>query len=338
MIESAAAQTLTEQLRQVEERLGRLLISGWRQAHAEAADLRQDADALAEAGLPALAARIVAVAEAGDTGQALQAIALAMSACRLLRTRLPSQTVPDGWLPLTPTRKSQSHRTEALVPISRLLLDGREVWACTRTNRNQMLLVEPPLPPDEPAPAPANTDSPKGVFGRLRQRIGLSPAGEPREPSNFLRHRLAGTLHWQAQYPLGTQGDVGYWTLEDPAWVTDHDEQNSLLPFQRLLAANTLQDGTPLFWSSGGFRVHALQRDDAASYVWVDPSAAEAFAMAPTEKVWSIVWLEGAAVVPVALVTPAGKVSPPRLTHLIAGAPEETLIAMGEAAWPPISP
>ena len=100
MIEAATARELVERLRQVEERLERLLTSGWRQSRTEAADLRQDADALAEAGLPELAARIRAVAEANDPAEALQAIALATSACRLLRARLPAEAVPEGWTPL----------------------------------------------------------------------------------------------------------------------------------------------------------------------------------------------------------------------------------------------
>ena len=91
MIEAATARELVERLRQVEERLERLLTSGWRQSRTEAADLRQDADALTEAGLPELAARVRAVAEANDSAEALQAIALATSACRLLRARLPGR-------------------------------------------------------------------------------------------------------------------------------------------------------------------------------------------------------------------------------------------------------
>ena len=64
MIERETAGALDEQLHQVEERLGRLLASGWRQARGEAAELRADADALAEAGLVEVASRLIAVAEA----------------------------------------------------------------------------------------------------------------------------------------------------------------------------------------------------------------------------------------------------------------------------------
>jgi len=324
MIETAAARALAEQLRQVEDRLGRLLISGWRQARAEAAELRHEADQLAEAGLPELAARVRVVAEASDPAEVLKAIALATSACRLLRVRLPA--APQGWTPLTPASKARRARTEALVPISRLLLDGREVWVCARPNRNEMLLVEPPFPEAEPAEPAAAVAEATGVFGRLRRQIAQALAGETNAPSHWLNRRLAGTLRWQAQYPLGVQGDVGYWTLEDPSWVTGQDEQNGLRVIQEVLSTGRQQDGALLFWNSGGFRIRELDRLDPASYVWLDPSTAEAFGQAPSAKLWAIVWMEGTAVVPVALLTLGGLVSPPRLTHLIPGTPEDVLV------------
>ena len=72
-----------------------------------------------------------------------------------------------------------------------------------------------------------------------------------------------------------------------------------------------------------------LNRDETAAYVWLDPSAAEGFSAVPTEKVWAITWTEGATIVPVALLTPAGQVTPPRLTHLLPGAPRDTLAPPG---------
>ena len=71
MIEAAAAQDLIERLRHVEDRMARLFVSGWRQAHGEAADLRAAADGLSEAGLTEVAARITAVAEARTAAEAL---------------------------------------------------------------------------------------------------------------------------------------------------------------------------------------------------------------------------------------------------------------------------
>src|SRR5689334_12123181 len=171
MIETPAAHALAEQIGQVEERLARLLISGWRQAGPEAAELRQHADDLVEAGLPELAVRVRAVAEAGGPIEALQATALAKSACRLMRVRLPARGVPDGWTPLEPPKKKGGARTETLIPISRVLLDGREVWFCARPNRNQLLLIEPPFPVEETKTTAAAPPEPTGVFGRLRRQI-----------------------------------------------------------------------------------------------------------------------------------------------------------------------
>jgi hypothetical protein len=325
MIEVAAARELTEQLRQIEERLERLLISGWRQARTEAADLRQEADALTEAGLPQVAARVAAVADAAGPTEALQAITLATNACRLLRARLPSQGVPDGWTPLTPTRKVQSTRTEALMPIARTLLGGQEVWVCTRTNRNELLLIDPPFPSEAEAElvdAPARG----GIFGRLKQHFGLAADGLVEAPGFWLRRRLAGTLRWQAQHPLGAQGDVSLYRLDEPSWVAEKAvEQGTPAYVRKSLASDMLQDGEQIFWNSGGFRTRQLERDDPASYVWMDPTAAEAFGRSPVEKPWAVVWMEGAAIVPVALLIPDGRVNPLRLTHLIPGSPSDAL-------------
>jgi len=331
MIETASARALADQLRQVEERLDRLVTSGWRQARDEAAGLRADADALAEAGLAEIGARVTAAAQAAEPAEALQAIALATSACRLLRSRLPARPAPDGWTPLVPSRNAQRARTEALVPISRALLDGREVWVCTRTNRNELLLLDPPFPIDPPvAPEPAPPRD--GILGRLRQRVGQALGGETSAPSHWLRRRLSGTLRWQAQYPLGPHGDVGSWRLVDPSWTKDSDEpeqQAHRAGFQAVVTMGNLRDGAPLFWTAGGFRIRELDRDATSAYVWLDQSAVATFRAAPTEKVWAITWTEGATIVPVALLTPAGKATPPRLTHLIPGAPRDTLAPPG---------
>src|SRR4051794_41272342 len=113
-IESTSAHELIGQLRRVEDRLGRLLVSGWRQARVEAADLRQDADGLAEAGLTEVAARVTAVAQAGSAAEALPAIALAASACRLLRLRLLAEAAPDGWSPIA--RPKRRAGTDTVLP------------------------------------------------------------------------------------------------------------------------------------------------------------------------------------------------------------------------------
>jgi hypothetical protein len=319
MIEAAAARQLSERLGQVEDRLERLLTSGWRQARAEAAALRQDADALADAGLPELGARVAAVAEAGGPDEALRAIALGTSACRLLRSRLPASAPPSGWTPLKRAASGRAPHTEALLPLSRLRLDGREVWVCTRPNRNELLLVEPPFP------APAVEPAAAGVFARLRREIGQALGGEAAPPGIWLRRRLRGTLRWQAQYPLGVQGDVGFYTLEGAGWAAETDEQDGLHHVRRALASGKLQDGTPLFWTSAGFQIRQLDRDDPAACIWLDPTAAEAFGTASDARPWAIVWLEGAAVVPVARLVLGGPGRSVRVVHLLPGSPSDVI-------------
>src|SRR4051812_49085225 len=98
---------LVAALDDVEERLARLLVSGWRNAAAEARDLSAIADALAAANLPETAARVRAVAEATSAEEGLRAVALASNACRLARAQLAEDLTPQGrWRSLTGSRSS----------------------------------------------------------------------------------------------------------------------------------------------------------------------------------------------------------------------------------------
>ena len=330
MIEAPAARALAEQLGQVEERLGRLLVSGWRQASTEADDLRQDAEALVEAGLPELAARVLAVAEAGGPTEALRAIALAKSACQLVRARLPVQGPPAGWTVLAPpTRSKRSNaKTSAdmVVPIGRLVLDGREVWACARQPRNRWLLLEPPFPLEEAETAEAVPAAPGGFLSRLRRQIDRAWGGDEGPPAPWMHHLLQGQLVWQARHPIGADAEVDMYTLEGAEWVAEPGaEPFSYRAFYQTLTDRILISGAPAFASGGGFRLMELDRADPAALVWLDGSAAEEFGCAPTEKVWTISWNEGKAIVPVAIVTRPDRGDPPRLIHLIPGAPEHVL-------------
>lgn len=324
MIEATAAHELAQQLRGIEERLGRLLESGWRQASAEAADLRHEADALAEAGLSQVAARVSVVANADNATEALPAIALATSACRLLRLRLQSEAVPDTWAPLTVPKRRPGTGAETLLPVSRVLLDGREVWACIQTARNRCVLVEPPFPAEDAAaeaPQPAPT---RGIFGRLTRRLGL--ASEPTQPpSRWLNARLRGTLVWRARYPLGADGDVPLCSLERPEWVDEPDEQAWLHDFRERLATNTLQDGSVLFWTASSFQVMTLNRADSASYVWLDPISPTLLASASDTMVWAVAWSNGGAIVPLGFLLPASSGRQPRIVHLLPGGPTAPL-------------
>jgi hypothetical protein len=326
MIDAATAREIGEELGRVEERLGRLLVSGWRQADSEAAELAREADALAELGLDGIAARVRAVAAATGAAEALRAIALATSACRLLRGRLLTSTVPEGWAPLVPPKRSSRPGTDTLLPVSRMLLDGREVWACVWMARIRCVLIEQPFPPDEQAAEAVDVAqaSAEGLFGKLKRRVGL--ASEPAEPaSSWLNHRLRGTLEWRVRYPLGADGDVTSCVLHRAEWVEEPDEHDQLRGFRHLLATNTLEDGTPLFWTAGGFRVVALKRGDSAGYAWFDPCGPALLSSALDTTVLALAWTDGSAVMPVAFLAPGYGGRPARIVHLLPGGPSEII-------------
>lgn len=328
MIEQATAQDLIATLTRVEERLARLLVSGWRQASAEAADLREAADELIEAGLDGVAARVAAVAEAQTAAQVLPAIALATSACRLLRGRLPGNLPPADWKPLVPQKRRGSAGTDTLLPVSRMLLDGREVWACIWVARNRCILLEPPFPaeaaPDE-ATEPAQSVPVQGIFGRLKRRIGLATDDDTGEPSRWLKERLRGTLVWQARHPLGAEADLALCTLERPVRIAEPDEHKVLSIFRQKLAVNQLEDGMTLFWTAGGLRLVALNRADPAAYCWLDPSGPALLSTALDTTVWSVTWTDGSAVMPLAFLAPGWGGRAPRLVHLLPGTPSDIL-------------
>jgi hypothetical protein len=328
MIETAAARALVGRLLEAEDRLGRLLTSGWRQSSTEAADLRRDAESLAEDGLTGVAGRLAAVAEASDAVEALSAIALASSACRLLRLRLLAGEAPEGWVPLMPPRSKPEAGSDTLLPIARLLLDGSEVWACARPTRGQWLLLEPPFPVEQQSTREAAPPEPTGIFGRLRRQIDRALGGEQVRRSPWMQHVLRGRLVWKTRHPLGANNDVTICRLEHAEWDTEPDlNQLGIRAFYQTLNGRILVSGATVFPMGGGFRLLELERDDPAALVWLDETAAAAFGAAATPKVWTISWTDGKAVMPVAIVTRGDPNRAARLTHLIPGSPEDVLIS-----------
>jgi len=328
VIERETAGALDEQLHQVEERLGRLLASGWRQARGEAAELRADADALAEAGLVEVASRLVAVAEAQDAATALRTIALAVNACRLFRMRLGADEVPAGWLPLAAPKRKSRAEPDRLLPVARLRLADHDVWACAWANRSQWLLLEPPFP-DEAAEAVAPVETTAGLFGRPRHQIGQALGGTP-EPSFWLRRRVTGSLRWLARYPLGADGEVAYCALDDAAWEGETDAPDQVTEgFRQALSIDKVVEGYPLTSAGGNLCARKLQRDDPASYAWLDDTAAAVLAQAPDKQAWAIVWVAGGLIAPVARIVPGQSGRPARLIHLVPGAPEAILSSPG---------
>jgi hypothetical protein len=332
MIDPTTARELVGLILHVEERLTRLLTSGWRQASPEAADLQQEAVALSEVGLPALAARVAAVAAATDASSALPAIALATSACQLMRTRLLVSEPPDGWQPIQPPRARTSRAPstgDTLLPIARLQIDDQDVWACAWLARNQVILLESPLP--LPPETPDDRSASDGLLSRVQQRLraALSAVGDDVPASFWLRHRLSGRLQWQARLPLGVSGEIAVCTLDDAEWQEDTEglEQDQVRAFRSALASNSLKDGTALNWSISSVRAMELDRRDAAAYVWLDPTTAAAFHEMASPDMTALVMVTDNVIVPLAALRPGEHLRKPRIVHLLPGLPTDTLDA-----------
>ena len=327
MIESGTARQLLELILRVEERLTRLLTSGWRQSRAEAADLQQDADALSEAGLPELATRVAAVAGAADAASAIQTIALAASACRLMRARLLVGEPPDGWQQIRPPKPRKRTTEDTIVPLAHLQVADREVWACMWAARSQVVLLEPPLPAlPESAPEPASSG---GLMSRFQRQLGRTLGGgrDAEAGSVWLRDRLRGSLRWEGRYPLGAAGDIAGCTLQDASWQTSSDggDAEQLRTFRMALAANKLREEATISWSVSGLRVMRLDRNDMVAYAWLDVSAAEAFRMYSDLTPLALVWLADNVVAPLALLEPGESGRQPRIVHLVTGLPTDVV-------------
>ncbi len=200
------------------------------------------------------------------------------------------------------------------MPVARLRLGAREVWACVWLGRRQVLLLDPPVPLEASRPQPAAT----GMFGRLRHQIGAVLQGDVGLPSPWLQRPLRGSLRWLATLPLGASGDVTHCALDEAEWMSDATSQSGARPFpEHLLGDGELRDGALVFANLGGLRTKQLSRDDRASYAWLDPSASDAFGATATEQVWALVWQDGDAIVPLARLEPLGQGRPPRLIHLV---------------------
>ena len=333
MIEPGTARQLVEVILRVEERLTRLLSSGWRQASTEAADLHHEADALSDAGLPALAARVSAVAAATDASSALHAIALASSACQLIRTRLLVSEPPDDWQPIRPpkSRNTRAKSTgDVLLPLARVQFSEREVWACGWLNRNQVVLLEPPLPAS-PTPLLQPAES-GGLLSRMQQRLlrAIAPAEEAVPPLFWLHRKLRGTLRWQARHPVGAASEIAACTMLDAEWQPEeeHAERQQLTAFRTDLAANTVkEDYAPLNWTVNTLRFMRLDRADIASYVWLDSTVATAFSEIASPDAQALVLAADNIVVPLAVLRPGDTHRNARIVHLIPGLPADVLDA-----------
>jgi hypothetical protein len=285
-------------IRQVERRLEQLLASGRPNSLADTSILRAEPSALEDVGLTELAERLRRVAALDD--QYVPALGLALTSCRLLRARLSDDApLPGNWEPLVSTR-GRRQDVEHLVPIGRVALAEGEAWTCARLRYydvREWLLITPA--PDQPAD-------------------GIAP---------WLTRPFHAFLHWEARLPLGARGDVQLAAVAESRWPELPDvREDPFAPLRQALAAGALPEGKSRLWENGHLRLARLEADDAASCVWPDPAAAEAFRQAATRPVWTVTWVDGPIVAPLAIVEPGDGTRPARVVHLVHGNPSDKLI------------
>jgi hypothetical protein len=314
-----------DRLLDVEGRLERLLVSGWRNAAGEAGQLAAEADGLAELGVTTLAERLRAVAGAPTATEALGAISLALAACRLLRLRLAGEeTLPaeDGWRAAGVVARRARLAGEApdtLLPVARMAVAGGEAWLCLRFHgryANERLLVEPTT-----------------LAGR-RTDGGTATVVEPLWLGSILR----GRLRWRSRHPLGAAGSIECCALLGGTLVTPDEAggqggaaepswPGQLLARMRQSLAGGWKEGAQLL--EGAARLGRLHAGEADGYLWPDPALAGLFRQAGaalgSDDVWAVTRKDGALVQPLALLSPGGPDRVPELIHLVAGLPRSRL-------------
>lgn len=307
---------MAERVGLVEERLERLLASGWLTSRSEAAHLVPEADALERCGLGELARLLRGVTTAETELQVLRSVALAWAACRLVRARVPSAALPEGkWVPLTRTASRRRPASDSLLPLGRVSLETGEAWACLRVEgarASGWVLVDPPAAASKPDHA--RTD--------LSVANGHAAMAGPL----WLRQEIRGQLCWRAPYPLGAGGEVQQCSLEEVSWPGLEDAgADPLAPFRRALAGGKLKDDGPVLPGEGRLRVRQLERDRIVDYVWPDPAVSRSFGAIARGTVWGLVWVERDLVAPLALLNPGGLLRRARLIHLVPGGAADTL-------------
>ena len=297
------AQRVIERLLRIEERLERLLASGWRTSGAEAVQLAAEAEELAGAGLEQFAQRLRAVAVAMSAAEALPAIALAATASRLLRAHLGGDPLPANCQPVeTSTARAV---TAELIPLARSIVMGREVLSCA--SGQQWLLIEPPAP-----------EQGLDLLHELSQASGLAGGGR------WLSWRLRGLLRWRATLPLGADGDVQLCAIDDFALLPPDKDADPLAHIRRALASDGLKGGLSLHGMRRGVQVKRLDPAKAADYIWLDPGSEQPFRAAGESEAWALAWVDASLIAPIALLKPQNG-SPPLLVHLVPGLPADVL-------------
>lgn len=306
-----------ERVRAIEGRLERLLTSGWRNAAGEADALRAEADALAEIGVQNVSDRLRAVAAAATAGEALGAVSLALSACRLVRARLAGEAQlrdPGAWQAVGSgmrRNRSAAGATDHLLPVARTAIGNAEAWLCLRLRGNfveRRVLVDPtPLSVgDHPETVPPGA-------GALPRWMGSA---------------IRGRLRWSARHALGASGTIERCTLLDASLLTEAEQPAQLLQHARQALTSEWKDGVVID-AYHHLCISRLRVSEAETYVWPDRATVAAFRTAPpvlkSDEPWAVVWRDDATVQPLALLAPGGLFKKPELLHLVPGLPRTRL-------------
>lgn len=274
--------TLIDRLVEIEERLSRLLVSGWRSVAGEARDLRQLASVVERTGASELAARLTAVADAESAEDGLRAITLATAACRLLRVHLAADIPAEGNWRTFADGAAVGH-LDRVIPLGGLTIpdggDGRplDVWSCLRL---------------------------RGAFSVdwvLLKPVDLDPI--------WLRRALQGRLRWTGRFPLGASGEVQVCELAFAAPAPGFQPgQDPLEPFRETLPTGALEDDAWVLGGGGVLRARECDLDALGGYAWTNNSAPSWVREALRPAQWILVWVQGEVEALVAAVTDGGEV------------------------------
>jgi hypothetical protein len=313
MTAGTANDSLAARLADVERHLERLLASGWRNAAPDRAGLGTIADELTELGLPDFAERLRAIDQAGDPAEALQRIAVATAACRMLQARLMAP--PPASPTLRPIPAPKERTGPRLLVIAPLSVGGQSVWACARLERGvaaELVLLESPPTAEATAAPEANGR------GFLRQ-IMRQPQSASAEPTPWLRAELHLDLEWRATLPLSS-GTVDLRApIEECALLCPEEKDDVAAHARGTLHAGKASDHDVVVRAGGALRLRVVERALAATYTWIDPSMRQAFDRAITDQGWAIAWVTQQALVPLAIVRPGGMLRRGQFTPLTPG-------------------
>lgn len=287
------AQDIAAYVRQIEERLERLLASGWRNAAHEARSFASDGDILADLGLPAVAERLRQVATADDPMAALRAVVLAIASCRLLRAHLAGTATPGSGATVLQARRARGTDRVTLLPFCRITVQGEDLWSCLRSRGYawEWLLLDPP--------ALATPEAP------------------------WLTVRASGFPVWRGRYPFGEIAEVTRVALADLAMTTLPSEGEDQ-PVLRELRTGKIRSAHLPLWGGGYLRLDRMHAASLAQLPSLDERfSPEAISDHHGDAVWGLIWEQhGERALVAAFAACADGV---RVIHLGPGCPSEPL-------------